>query len=73
MNKRQHGFSGHLGPLAALSSFPGDKPTQDDDATSIDFSRWQACCPLPTKGTVSFPASGVLLGKEKMKNLQISC
>ena len=27
MYKRQHGFSGHLGQLAALSSLPGDSPT----------------------------------------------
>ena len=90
--KRQHGFSGHLGQLAALSSLPGDSPTassalpatksapekllrtcrqdktgagkeedegglaptEDDDAASADFSRWQAYCLLYTEGIKAF-------------------
>ena len=90
MYKRQHGFSGHLGQLAALSSLPGDSPaassalpatksapekllrtcrqdktgagkeedegglapTEDDDAASADFSRWQAYCLLYTEGRI---------------------
>ena len=92
MYKRQHGFSGHLGQLAALSSLPGDSPTassalpatksapekllrtcrqdktgagkeedegglaptEDDDAASADFSRWQAYCLLYTEGMKAF-------------------
>ena len=28
----------------------GLTPTKDDDAVSVDFSRWQAYCPLSTEG-----------------------
>ena len=28
----------------------GLAPTEDDDAASVDVSRWQACCPLFTEG-----------------------
>ena len=31
----------------------GLTPTKDDDAASVDFSRWQACCPLYTEGRIS--------------------
>ena len=32
----------------------GLTPTKDDDAASVDFCRWQACCPLYTEGNI-FP------------------
>ena len=28
-------------------------PTEDDDAASVDFSRWQACRPLSTEGIIA--------------------
>lgn len=51
-DKGQYGFSGPIGPPAALSPLPA-APAEGNNAVSADFGRWQAYCPLSAAGIVA--------------------
>ena len=45
----------------------GLTPTKDDDAVSVDFSRWQAYCPLSTEGMNHTQGGNAVLKVESIK------
>ena len=42
----------------------GLTPTEDDDVASVDFSCWQACCPLPAEGIIPLKTKNATLSQK---------